>query len=181
MNEIDLSDRRNFLKAGGAALAAASLSSVAKGEAGKGGSEDDPGKILYAHGMVWNRDLPGVLGELLLKFDVTARIGGTGLGTFGDDVHPEFNSHFNIDSAVRHGDSYTFKGEIISSRDPSMVGTPVKIVADVDGLKTEVKITIGSNTFLGAGLVVIAIIAILIGLLVPAVQCAAGSPGCNRQ
>ena len=49
-----------------------------------------------------------------------------------------------------------------------MIGMPVTIVAEVEGSTTGVTITLGTHTFKGAGLVVIAIIAILIGLLLPA-------------
>ena len=46
----------------------------------------------------------------------------------------------------------------------SSVGTPITIVAEADGDKTTATITLGANTFKGAGLlVVIAIIAVLIG------------------
>ena len=158
MKEIDISDRRNFLKAGGAALVAASASSVALA------APDDAQKAIYLHGMAWNRDLPGLLGELLLTFDIKVHLGKTGFGTFADDVHPEFNSHFSIDSVTRHGDVYKMTGAIIASRDPSSIGTPLTIIAEADGEKTTATITLGNNTFRGAGLlVVIAIIAILIG------------------
>ena len=158
MKDRDVSDRRNFLKAGGAALVAASASSVAMAD------HDDTPKAVYLHGMAWNRDLPGLLGELLLTFDIKVQLGKTGFGTFADDVHPEFNSHFSIDSVKRHGDVYTMNGAIIASRDPASVGTPITIVAEADGEKTVATITMGSNTFRGAGLlVVIAIIAVLIG------------------
>ena len=114
--------------------------------------------------MAWNRDLPGLLGELLLTFDIKVHLGKTGFGTFADDVHPEFNSHFSIDSVTRHGDVYKMTGAIIASRDPSSIGTPLTIIAEADGEKTTATITLGNNTFRGAGLlVVIAIIAILIG------------------
>lgn len=102
-----------------------------------------------------------------------AELGGTGVGTFRDDVHPEVNSQFVINSATKHGDEYTFEGEIISSRDPDLVGRPVTIVAESlgDG-KGSATITVGTVGTVGTSpnLVVIAIIAVLISLLLPAVQ-----------
>ena len=157
----DLSDRRDFLKATGAALAAASMPSVAAA------TPENTQQVFYAHGMAWNTELPEVLGELRLTFDIAVRLGGTGLGTFGDDVHPEFNAHFAINSTARHGNVYTLEGEVVAARDPSMVGMPITIDAEVEGSATGVTIMLGENTFKGAGLVVIAIIAILIGLLLP--------------
>lgn len=155
---MDVSDRRNFLKAGGAALLAASAASVAMGE-----QEDEP-KAIYLHGMAWNRNLPGLFGELLLTFDLKVQLGKTGFGTFADDVYPEINSHFSINSVTKHGDQYTMLGEVIASRDPGNIGLPIKIVARTDGEKTVATIKMGNYTFTGAGLlVVIAIIAILIG------------------
>ena len=110
------------------------------------------------------------MSALRLTFDLAVRLGGTGLGTFGDDVNPEFNSHFKINSTARRGNVYTFEGEVTAARDAALVGQPVRIVAEVEGATTGVEITLGTYTFKGAGLVVIAIIAILIGLLLPAVQ-----------
>jgi hypothetical protein len=158
MKDMNNNNRRNFLKAGGAALVAASASSVAVA------APDDAQKAIYLHGMAWNRDLPGLFGELLLTFDVKVQLGKTGFGTFADDVHPEINSHFSINSVTRQGDVYTMAGEIIASRDPGNVGLPITIVAHADGEKTTATITMGNYVFTGAGLlVVIAIIAILIG------------------
>jgi len=158
----DASDRRNFLKTTSAALVAASLPSIAAA------TPNDTQQVFYAHGMAWNPELPGIFAQLRLTFDLAVRLGGTGLGTFGDDVHPEFNSHFKINSTAKHGNVYTFEGEVTAARDPAMVGMPVTIVAEVEGSTTGVTISLGTNTFKGAGLVVIAIIAILIGLLLPA-------------
>src|SRR5215471_18242406 len=140
MKEIYVNHRRDFLKAGGAALMGASAASVVPG------APDDSQKAIYLHGMAWNRDLPGLFGELLLTFDIKVQVGKTGFGTFSDDVHPEVNSHFSINSVKRQGDVYTMTGEIIASRDPSNVGTPVTIVAEVDGEKTALAITLGTQT-----------------------------------
>ena len=156
-----LSGRRNFLKIGGAALAAASVSSIAA-------APDDGQKVFYAHGMVWNRELSGAFADLRLTFDFAVRLGGTGLGSFADDVQPDFNSHFKINSTAKHGNVYRLEGEITASRDPTMVGMPITIEAEVEGSATGVTITVGDLTFKGAGLVVIAIIAVLISLLLPA-------------
>jgi len=156
MKQKNVRDRRKFLKAGGAALVAASAPTVAM-------AHDEVERDVYLHGMAWNRDLPGLFGELLLTFDIKVQVGRTGFGTFSDAVHPEVNSHFSITSMIKHGDRYTMVGNIIASRDPSSVGVPVKIVAETDGEKTTATITMGNYTFKGAGLlVVIAIIAILI-------------------
>jgi hypothetical protein len=163
MKVVDTSDRRNFLRVAGAGLVAASVPSVAQA------TPENTQQVFYAHGMVWNPELTGLLAQLRLTFDIAVRPGGTGLGTFGDDVHPEFNSHFKINSTAKQGNVHTFEGEITAARDPAMVGTPVTIVAEVEGSATGVTITVGTNTFKGAGLVVIAIIGVLIALLVPCV------------
>ena len=120
--------------------------------------------------MAWNPELPGLFGQLRLTFDIAVRPGGSGLGTFADDVHPELNSHFKLTSTAKDGNVYTFGGEIVEARDPDLVGAPVTIVAEVEGSATGVTITLGTHTFKGAGLVVIAIIAVLIGLLIPSCQ-----------
>ena len=164
MKEADRSNRRNFMKTTSAALVAASVPAAAAA------TPDDTQKVFYAHGMAWNPELPGTLAGLRLTFDLAIRLGGTGLGTFADDVNPEFNAHFKINSTAKQGNVYTFAGEVTAARDPALVGLPVTIVAEVEGSTTGVTITLGAYTFKGAGLVVIAIIAVLIGLLLPAVQ-----------
>jgi hypothetical protein len=87
-----ISDRRAFLKKTGAAFAAASmLTEPANGR-------PRTAQCIYLHGLVWNTALPGAE-ELLITFDLSATLGGTGLGSFADAVHSQVNSHVAFDSA----------------------------------------------------------------------------------
>ncbi len=108
-------------------------------------------EVIYSHGLVWNTALPGVAGELLITFDVRAVIGGTGLGTLADSVHPMINSHVAFHSATRQGNVYTLQGAVIRSNDAGNVGMPVSVVADVFGDATRAQIELGDRTFIGAG------------------------------
>jgi hypothetical protein len=175
MKETDVTGRRNVLKAAGAGLVAAAVPVAARAgapgedvlEAGEVENHHGP-KPVFLHGCGWNHDLPGVFGQVCLTFEMRAELGGTGVGTFRDDVYPEVNSQFEIRKATRHGDVYTFEGEITASHDPSLMGLAVKIVAEKTGTgKGKATITVGTE---GQDLVVIAIIAILIAMLLPAVQ-----------
>lgn len=173
MKQANVGGRRSMLKAAGAGLVAAAVPSVAAGAlpGERAADEEDlPShpRPVYMHGCGWNRELPGVFGELCLTFEARAELNGTGVGTFGDDVHPEINSQFQISSARKEGHDYVFGGTVISSRDPSLVGLDVEIVARKTGNGTgKATITVGSKE---QDLVVIAIIAVLIGLLLPSVQ-----------
>jgi hypothetical protein len=126
--------------------------------------------------MVWNRALEGIAGDLNLSFDLRVNLAtGIGAGTASDPVHPDWNMHFEIDTArqerLRQGESrYTLTGIVTEATNPANVGLPVRILAETRGDTTAIAIAIGDLAFGGAGLVVIAIIAILIGLLLPAVQ-----------
>ena len=175
--KADVNDRRNFLKLSGAGLAAAAIPMVAAG-ARPGAQKGDDGpprarsRPIYLHGCGWNHELPGVFGEVCLAFDIRAELGGTGVGTLRDDVHPEVNSQVRINSATKDGDRYTLEGEIIAARDPANLGRPVTIVAQSlgDG-KGSATITIGTVAS-SPNLVVIAIIAVLMALLLPVVESA---------
>lgn len=166
--EANVTSRRSVLKAAGAGLVAAAVPSVAAGTLRGAEGEEDPNngpKPVYLHGCGWNHDLPGVFGEICLTFEMRAELGGTGVGTFRDDVHPEVNSQFQVTRATHHGKVYTFEGEVVASRDPALVGLPVTIVAEsLANGKGKASITVGNEE---QDLVVIAIIAILIALLVP--------------
>lgn len=166
-------NRRECLAAGGALLAASVLPTLADDDHKNDKSDAD---VLYGHGMVWNRDLPGVLGQLKLSFDLRVNLEtGAGFGTADDPVHPDWNLHFAINSTQQEklegGETrYTMTGIVISANNPDNVGLPIKMLAQTRGDTTVVAIAIGDIAFAGAGLVVIAIIAVLIGLLLPAVQ-----------
>jgi hypothetical protein len=165
--------RRGCLAAtGGALLAAGALARPAEADDARG---KDDGDTLYGHGMVWNRELPGAAGELRLSFDLRANLGtGQGFGTAGDPLFPDSSLHFAISSIeskrVKNETLYTMKGVVTHAANQANVGLPVRILAQTQGDTTAIAIAIGEHAFAGAGLVVIAIIAILIGLLLPAVQ-----------
>ncbi len=166
-------NRRNALKVTGAALVAA-----AGLPACSGGDDDravDDAEVLYGHGLVWNRDLPGPAGDLKLAFDLRVNLEtGIGFGTANDSVHPEANIHFSIAEVTTERISkerrYTMTGAVTRANDPKNLNLPIRILAETRGDTTSVAIAIGELAFAGAGLVVIAIIAILIGMLLPAVQ-----------
>jgi len=173
--------RRDYLAAAGSALLASGALPVLAGSqpilAGNDHPrEKDDSEILYGHGMVWNRELPGVAGEVKLSFDLRVNLEtGKGFGTANDPVHPDWSLHFAINSIeqekIRKGESrFTMTGIVTSAINPANVGLPIKIIAQTRGETTAIAIAIGDLAFGGAGLVVIAIIAVLIGLLLPAVQ-----------
>jgi hypothetical protein len=173
--EMKAITRRSHLAAIGAALLTGNpLSTMLQAQ--DRGSADDDGEVLYGHGLVWNRSLPGVAGELKLAFDLRVNLHtGTGLGTAHDPMFPEWNIHFSIDAAervrVRKGEfHYVMTGAVTQANGAFAVGLPVRMLAETRGDATAVAIAIGDQAFAGAGLVVIAIIGILIGLLLPAVQ-----------
>jgi hypothetical protein len=158
---------------GGALLAANPLAASAKEN---DRHDDDDAEVLYAHGQVWNRALPGVAGELRLAFDFRVNLEtGTGFGAAGDPVFSDWNVHFSIDSTerkrLRSGEArFTMQGVVTQALNPALVGQPVKVLAQTRGDATVVAIKVGDLAFVGAGLVVIAIIGVLISLLLPAIQ-----------
>ena len=166
--------RRDHLAVVGSALLAAGP--LAGGADAQDHRDDGDAEVLYGHGLVWNRALPGVASELKLAFDLRVNLEtGTGFGTAQDPVYPDWNVHFSIDSAertrLRRGESqYTLKGVVTQANGGFAVGQPVRILAQTRGDTTAIAIAIGDLAFGGAGLVVIAIIAVLIGFLMPAVQ-----------
>ncbi|MFB3785734.1 MAG: type II secretion system protein [bacterium] len=165
--------RRDYLKAAGATMMAGAGMPMAV-EADRGPRDGDA-NVLYGHGLVWNRDLPGPAGDLKLAFDLRVNMEtGQGFGTASDAVHPEANIHFSITSAtterIRNEVQFAMKGEVTRANNPENVGLPVRILAQTQGDTTAIAIAVGDQAFGGAGLVVIAIIAVLIGLLLPAVQ-----------
>jgi len=168
---MDITRRECLATIGGGALLAAALPALANE-----GQDKQEADTLYGHGMVWNRDLPGEAGELRLSFDLRINLEtGIGFGTASDPIFPDWNMHFAIDSTEREklprGESrYTMTGVVTRAANPDNEGLPVRIVAETRGDTTAIAIALGDLAFGGAGLVVIAIIAILIGLLLPAVQ-----------
>jgi hypothetical protein len=164
--------RRNLLAAaGGGLLAASGLSAACGGE-----EEEAGGEVFYGQGLVWNRDLDGVAGDVKLSFALRVDLDtGTGFGTANDPTYPEWNLHFAIDSTEQEkiggGEKrFAMFGVVTRANDSANVNLPVRILAETKGDTTVVAIAVGDLAFAGAGLVVIAIIAILLAQLVPAVQ-----------
>ena len=165
--------RRDHLAVMGSALLGAGP--LPAGATAQDRHDDGDAEVLYGHGQVWNRDLPGVAGEVKLSFDLRANMTtGVGFGTAHDPMFPDWNVHFAIDSVhrtkLRSGETqFRMTGVVTQANNPASVGLPVRILAETRGGTTAIAIAIGDQAFAGAGLVVIAIIAVLIGLLLPAV------------
>ena len=170
---MKITRRDHLAVVGGALLATGPLAGGADAQDRR---DDGDAEVLYGHGLVWNRALPGVASELKLAFDLRVNLEtGTGFGAAQDAVYPDWNVHFSIDSAertrLRRGESqYALKGVVTQANGGFAVGQPVRILAQTRGDTTAIAIAIGDLAFAGAGLVVIAIIAVLIGFLLPAVQ-----------
>jgi len=178
---MELSRRRYLGATGGALVAAAGLSRLADPAEGRNDDGEDGkkhGDVLYGHGLVWNRALSGIAAQLNLSFELRVSLEtGTGFGTAEDPVHPDWNFHFAINSAEQEkrpkGETrFTLHGVVTEATNVANVGLPVTILAETSGDATAVAIRLGDLAFAGAGLVVIAIIAVLISLLLPAVQSA---------
>ena len=168
-HDVSVHSRRRVLAATGAALAAAASTPLAAQ------GQRQVADTLYGHGMVWNRDLPGLAGMLNLAFDLRVNLAtGTGGGSASDAVYADENFHFAITGTVRERvrdeDRFVLTGYVTEAVNPAYVGLPIRIAAQTQGDTTAVVISVGDRSYLGAGLVVFAIIAILIGLLLPAVQ-----------
>jgi hypothetical protein len=166
-------NRRNCLAAAGALLAGSALPALAgndREKAARAGAAKK-GDTLYGHGLVWSHELAGVAGDLKLAFDLQVSLEkGTGFGMASDPMHPESNVHFAINSTkqenLRDGETrYSMMGFVTRANSSLTVGLPVRIVAETSGNSTVYAIAIGKMAFGGLGLVVIAIIGVLIGML----------------
>jgi hypothetical protein len=152
---MDMTRRNMIASTGGALLAAGALALPAQADEG-----DKAGDMLYGHGMVWNRDLPGVAGTLRLAFDLQTHLDtGVGFGTAKDPTHPEWNIHFEINSVKQEKrpkgeDRFTLIGVVTEANNPDNVGLPVKILAETVGDTTAVAIELGEMTFAGAGFII---------------------------
>lgn len=151
---------RSYLAASAASaalLAAGALSVPVTAMTDKGAEK---GGTLYGHGMVWNRALPGVAGDLDLSFDLRLNLElGTGLGTAEDPVHPDWDLHFDIHSVQsekrpRGETRLDMNGVVTQAANPTNVGMPIRMLAETVGETTGIAIAIGDLAFGGAGIVV---------------------------
>ena len=85
-------------------------------------------RCCMTHGQVWNRDLPGVAGQLRLAFDFRVNLEtGAGFGAAGNPVFSDWNVHFSIDSTERkklrsNESRYTMTGVVTQAQNPALVG-----------------------------------------------------------
>ena len=158
-----MNSRRKFL-AGGSALAALSAASKAQADSPQVNN-------LYIHGLVWNRQLPAPMNDWLIRLDARVQLptgnappsAVPGFATLGDDFHDPVGSHVEVHDAILKGDQLTINGTITESKTPSLVGQSVRIEGKILGTSVQgLTVTIGTSIFTGAGLVIIAIIAILL-------------------
>jgi hypothetical protein len=162
---MDISRRNALIATAGSVLLTAALATAAEADEGKNG-----GDTLYGHGMVWNRDLPGILGQLRLSFDLRVNTEtGIGFGTCTDPATPDFNSHFAITSITQEkapkGETrFTMFGAVTESNNRAHVGLPVAIIAETAGDATAIAIRIGEHAFGGAGVVTLEYLALAIFL-----------------
>lgn len=122
----------------------------------------------FVMGLVAAPDAPGP--ERDFVFQVYASVGddGTGTGTFADVLNPAFRSELRFVARQRQGDHYRWHAVITRSNDPQLVGQPVVLSATVHGdSAAPLQLELAGRSYRGRGLVVIAVIAILIGLLLP--------------
>ena len=145
---MNVTRRKQLAAMGGALLAANPLAAVKANDR----HDDDDAEVLYAHGQVWNRALPGVVGELRLAFDFRVNLEtGAGFGAASDPVFPDWNVHFSIDSTQQEGNTITLQGTVIRANDPANLGLPVTLFAEFGGITTAVTIELGDLTFSGSG------------------------------
>jgi len=125
----------------------------------------------FVMGLVAAPTAPGPAGELAFNVYASISDDGTGYGTLIDPVHPSYSSDLRFVSRQRQGHHYRWSGVVTRSNDPSLVGQPVVLLGTVQGdSAAPLELEFLGHTFRGRGLVVIAIIAILIAMLVPAIQ-----------
>ena len=125
----------------------------------------------FVMGLVADPTAPGPEGELAFNVYASIADDGTGYGTLIDPVHASYNSDLRIVSRQINGNSYRWDGVVTWSSDPTLVGQPFSLSATVNGRSASpLELDFLGQRFRGRGLVVIAIIAVLVSLLVPAIQ-----------
>ena len=129
---MSLTRRKYLAGMGGALLAATPLAAACTNDDNQ---NEAGGDTFYGHGMVWNRELPGVAGEVRLSFDLRVNLEtGMGFGSAHDPVYPDWGLHFAINSLqrtkVEKGETrYEMEGVVTKANNPGNAGLPVRIAA----------------------------------------------------
>ena len=146
IKEPAMKDRRNFLKVAGAAV----LAGAALPKSAQAGVDTFPSRR-YTGGVVFNTDLPGAAGELILNVYLAVDADGTGLGTLSDVLHPGVNSHLAITRTARQGNQVRFEGVVLASNTAARVGRPFVVTGAVQQDFTSLALVLDDGTFTGKG------------------------------
>ena len=146
-----LPPRRKFLKLAAAALLAGAALPKSVQEAGAAG-KSVTAPFTYTGGVVFNTELPGAAGELILNVYIAVDPDGTGLGTLSDVVHPEVNSHLAVTgTTVQPGNRIRFEGVVLVSNTAARVGRPFVVTGVVQQDFTSLALVLDDGTFTGKG------------------------------
>jgi hypothetical protein len=165
-----MSSSKNLASAAAALLAPVGLSAAQRSHDVPSAPGGPPADRFALMGLVANPALAGGDGDLILNLYAWVTEDGTGLGLMSDPIHPEVASDLKVHRVERHGSQYVITGEVTRSNNPRLIGQPFVLSAAVQGTAASpLELGLMGETFSGRGLVVIAIIAILLPLLVPAI------------
>ncbi|MBX3635332.1 MAG: hypothetical protein KF683_08110, partial [Rubrivivax sp.] len=107
--------------------------------------------FIYAHGLVWNPDLPEPWNRLRLDTYLAVGPEGRGTGKMGDHLQAWANAHLRVHETVREGNRYEFRGEVTAAATAAFVGQPVVVMAVTQGDGTLLNLEFGGQVFPGLG------------------------------
>ena len=140
-------ERRRFLKLAAAAL----LAGAALPQAAQAAVTMQNTGFKYTGGVVFNTELPGAAGKLILNVYLAVDPDGTGLGTLSDVLHPGVNSHLAITRTAKQGNQLRFEGVVLASNTMAREGRPFVVTSVVQQDFTALALVLDDGTFTGKG------------------------------